>query len=152
MLYRYIRFLHIVASVIWLGGGVLLGVIALRARRSGDARLLGDFAKMLPYAGLRVFMPATVLVLLSGLSLVSMTEAWSFSQLWVWLAVGAVLVAVLMGVLYLSRLGLELERLSERPEWEPAMDEAAGRWLRGYGLVLVVLVFALWDMVFMPGL
>jgi uncharacterized membrane protein len=151
MLYQSLKLLHIAAAMVWLGGGALLGVVALRARRSRDARVLGDFAKTLPYVGLRLLMPAVVLLLLSGLSLVGMSGAWSFAQLWVWLAVAAFVVAFLVGAVCLSRVGLALDRLAGRPDSGPALRAAVGRWLSGYGVVLAVLAFALWDMVFKPG-
>jgi hypothetical protein len=32
-----------------------------------------------------------------------------------------------------------------------AAREALGRWIAGYGVILTILVFALWDMIFKPG-
>lgn len=152
MLYRSILFVHIAAAVIWLGGGTLLWAAALRARGTDDARVLGDFAKTLPYVGLRVLMPSVVLLLLSGLSLVFLNPSWSFAEPWIWLALTAFALAFLIGVVYLSRVGSALERMADRSEPFESMAETISRWLRGYALVLLLLVFSLWDMVFKPGL
>lgn len=57
------------------------------------------------------------------------------------------------GAVYLSRAAIQLERLVRATD--PSLAEASamlGRWLVGYAIVLIVLVFALWDMVFKPGL
>ncbi len=60
----------------------------------------GEFARTLSYVGLRVFTPAVLVVLVTGVWLVLVEQSGDFTQLW----------------------------------------------------VLFVLVFALWDMVFKPGL
>jgi hypothetical protein len=55
---------------------------------------------------------------------------------------------------YLSRIGTRLQKIG-RQRWPTAAhDEPTllDRWLLGYGMVLVVLLVAVWDMVFKPGL
>jgi uncharacterized membrane protein len=127
-------------------------VIAARVRRTGDATLLAEFARTLSYVGLRVFTPAVVVVLVTGVWLVFAEESGSFTQLWVVLALAAFVVAFLIGAVFLSRSAIRLERvmLAPTPDIAVARD-ALGRWMLGYGVVLAVLVFALWDMVFKPG-
>jgi uncharacterized membrane protein len=149
----WLHLLHVLPAVIWVGGGVTLSVIAIRARRSADPLVLRDFAGLLSYVGMRVFTPAVVIVLVSGVWLVAQSSEWSFTQLWVLLALGALVVAFLIGAIFLSRSALTLERVATGTQDSlPAADAALRRWLVGYGVVLVVLLFALWDMVFQPGL
>jgi uncharacterized membrane protein len=148
----WLHFVHITSAVIWVGGGVVLSVIGQRVRRSGDATLLAEFARTLSYVGLRVFTPAVVVVLVTGVWLVFAEGSGDFTQLWVVLALAAFLVAFLIGAAYLSRSAIRLERVMSAPAPDiAAAREALGRWLLGYGVVLAVLVFALWDMVFKPG-
>jgi uncharacterized membrane protein len=148
----WIHFAHIAGAVVWVGGGVMLSLVGLRARRSGDAAVVGEFARLLSYAGLRVFTPAVLVVLLSGLWLVLAGSEWNLTQLWILLALGAFAAAFLIGAVYLSRSAIKLERVATATPDLPAARAAIGRWLAGYALVLAILVFALWDMVFKPGL
>jgi uncharacterized membrane protein len=149
----WLHLIHVVAATIWVGGGVTLSVIGARARRSDDPQVIRDFSHLLSYLGLRVFTPAVVVVLLSGIGIVLADSEWSFTQVWVLLALGAFLIAFLIGALYLGRSAIRLERLTADPGMSlPAARELLGRWLVGYGAVLLVLLFALWDMVFKPGL
>jgi uncharacterized membrane protein len=53
----WIHLLHVGAALIWVGGGVMLSVVGIRARRSGDIDVIAEFAGLLSYAGLRVFTP-----------------------------------------------------------------------------------------------
>jgi uncharacterized membrane protein len=149
----WLHLAHVVGAIIWVGGGIMLSAVGARARQSEDPRLIGEFARMLSYVGLRVFTPAVVAVLVSGVWLVLASSEWNFTQLWVLLALGAFVVAFLIGAIYLSRIAIELERLVTRTDLDPqAVRDLLGRWIVGYRVVLVILLFAVWDMVFKPGL
>ena len=106
------------------------------------------------YAGNRVLLPAVVGTLGFGVWLVLENAAWDFGQLWVLLAFGLFAVAFLIGAVYLSRIGTRLQRLAVSDEPTAANDGSTllDRWLVRYGMVLVVLLIAVWDMVFKPGL
>jgi uncharacterized membrane protein len=150
---RWLLVAHIAGAAVWIGGGVMLSVIGLRARRSTDVAAVGEFARLISYAGLRVLMPAVVVVLVSGLWMVLTGSAWSLTQLWIILALIAFAAAFVIGAVFLSRSALRLERVaSESPPDLEVAHAAIGRWLTGYAVVLAILAFVLWDMVFKPGL
>jgi uncharacterized membrane protein len=145
----WIHFAHIGGAVIWVGGGLTLSLIGLRARRSPDLAVMREFAQTLSFLGLRVFTPAVVVVLLSGVWLV-LNHSGDFTQLWIVLALTAFALAFLIGVIYLSRTAIAFDRVSASGDLEGSRA-ALGSWLNGYAVVLLILVFALWDMVFKPG-
>ncbi len=147
----WLLWVHIAGAIVWVGGGVMLSVIGARARQSGNVALIGDFAQTLSYVGLRLLTPAVLVVLVSGVGLVLISSEWSLTQPWVLLALGAFVVAFLIGAVYLSRSALQLERAVSQNAGLQVAREALGRWLVGYGLVLIVLAFVLWDMIFKPG-
>jgi uncharacterized membrane protein len=146
----WIHFAHVAAALIWVGGGVMLSLVGVRARRSGDLAVIGDFAKLLSFAGLRVFTPAVVTVLVTGLWLVLAGSEWQIGELWVLLALVAFAAAFLIGAVYLSRSALRLQRAVGIADLAGAQS-GIGQWLIGYTLVLAILLFAVWDMVFKPG-
>ena len=147
----WLRFAHIIGAVVWVGGGLMLSVVGLRARRSGDIAIIRDFAQTLAYVGLRLFMPAVLVILVTGVWMV-LSGGGDFLQLWVLLALAGFAVALVIGVGYLSRTVVELERVASQSDASAAAVGALlGRWIAGWGLVLLVLVFTLGDMVFKPG-
>jgi len=149
----WLLFLHILGAIIWIGGGIMLSLIAARTRRSDDPRSIAEFAKTLSYVGLRVLAPAVITVLLTGILMVLVSAGWEFTQLWILLALGIFVIAFLLGAVYLSRVALELQRLTASTDVNlQAAREALGRWIVGYQIVLYLLLFAVWDMVFKPGL
>src|SRR5438552_3521368 len=93
----WVKVLHIAGAATWIGGGVMLSLIALRARQNGNSQAVTDFAHLLSYAGLRVFMPSVVVVLLTGILMVVGGSAWNFGQLWILLALAGFAVAFLIG-------------------------------------------------------
>jgi uncharacterized membrane protein len=146
----WLHFAHVAGAILWVGGGATLSVVGARARQSGNLAVIGEFARMLSYIGLRVFTPAVVVVLVSGVWLVLGSE-WNFTQPWVLLALGAFVLAFLIGAVYLSRSAIQLERAAIQNADLLAARQGLRRWLVGYGVVLIILVFALWDMIFKPG-
>ena len=149
----WLHLAHILGAIIWVGGGVMLSVVGVRARQGGDPSLIREFARMLSSVGLRVLTPAVVAVLVSGVWLVLAGSEWDFGQLWVLFGLGAFVVAFLIGAVYLSRIAIQLERLATRTEMDPmAVRDLLGRWIVGYRVILVILLFAVWDMVFKPSL
>jgi uncharacterized membrane protein len=150
-LQTWLRFAHIVGAIVWVGGGVMLSLVGLRARRSGNMVIIGEFARMLSYVGLGVLAPAVVVVLVSGVWLV-LAESREFTELWVLLALAAFAAAFVLGAVFLSRNAIALERVATGSDIDPhAANGVLGRWIGGYVGVLAILVFAVWDMIFKPG-
>ena len=148
----WLLFVHVLSAMVWLGGGLTLMLAGFRARSSARPEAVNEFARTVPYVGLRVLMPSVVLLLVTGVWQVLASSAWSFSQLWVRLALGLFILAFLVGAVYLSRVGIGLARATadNRPASEGAV--LLNRWLVGYVVVLALLVVAVWDMIFKPGL
>ncbi len=149
-LYEWLKLAHIVAAMVWVGGGLMLVFVARRARASGDPDAIADFARSLSYLGPRVLAPAVIAVLVFGVSMVLVNAAWNFTQAWVLVAIGLFAVAFLIGAIYLSRVALQLARAGEGES--AARRALLDRWLAGYAVVLAILLVAVWDMVFKPGL
>jgi putative copper export protein len=148
-LYEWLLLGHVLSAMVWVGGGLMLVLVARRARASSDPRAVIDFGENLSYIGPRVLAPSVVGVLVFGVWMVLDSAAWDFGQAWILVAIGLFAVAVLIGAVYLSRVALQMVGSSR----EDARVSRAllDRWLLGYAVVLVVLVLIVADMVFKPG-
>ncbi len=146
----WLHLLHILSAIVWVGGGFILSVVGARVRSSDDPQAIRDFAQTLSYVGIRVLMPAVIGTLVFGIWMVLENASWNFHQFWVLFAIGLFVVAFLIGAVYLGRLGAQLLRAG--PDDAANAKLLLGRWLIGYRIVLLVLLIAVWDMVFKPGL
>ncbi len=146
----WLHLLHILSAIVWVGGGFILSVVGSRARSSSDPRAIRDFAETLSYVGIRVMMPAVIGTLVFGVWMVLENASWNFRQFWVLFGIGLLVLAFLIGAVWLGRVGTQL--LSVGPDDVTNAKLLLGRWLIGYRVVLLVLLIAVWDMVFKPGL
>jgi uncharacterized membrane protein len=149
----WLLFGHILSAIVWLGGGLMLSVLASRARGSGNPGAVAEFARTLAFVGPRVLGPATFGTVGFGAGLVAASQAWDFSQAWVGIGMALFGVAFLIGAAYLSRVGIKLQRAADEGAAGASDTKALlGRWILGYRLILLTLLIAVWDMVFKPGL
>jgi Predicted integral membrane protein (DUF2269) len=147
----WLHFAHIGGAIVWVGGGLMLSIVGLRARASADLGFMRGFALLLSYVGLRLFAPTVLIVLGSGVWLVLM-QSGDFTRLWIALGLIAIAAAFLVGVLYQGRQAIALERIARAEGADiESVKAALGHWIAGYYIVLAILVFAVWDMIFKPG-
>ncbi len=148
----WLLFGHILSAVVWVGGGLMLSVLGSRSRRSADPDAVAEFAATLAYAGPHVLGPATIGTVVFGVWLVVESEAWDFSLPWVRIGTALFVTAFLIGAVYLSRMGIKLQRVASESAAGATEGKALlGRWVLGYRLIMVILLLAIWDMVFKPG-
>ena len=149
----WLHFFHVVAAIVWLGGGFMLVMVGLRVRSSANPQAIAEIARTIPFIGIRVMGPAWIVLLVTGIWMVLGSSAWSFTQLWVLLGLGLFAVAFLVGAIYMSQAGIRLDRAAKEGAQSAAdLPSLLQRWLLGYAVILAVLLVAVGDMVFKPGL
>jgi uncharacterized membrane protein len=150
-LYDWLLFAHVLAAMVWVGGAVLLGVLAIRVVRDGEPGAVGRFVASLRVIGPRVLAPATVAVVGFGVWLVLDSSAWDFGQFWIQLALVLYAAAFMVGAAHQSRTAIAAERAADRGDHDEARRQL-GRWSWGYWAIVALLVVATWDMTAKPGL
>jgi uncharacterized membrane protein len=149
-LYEWLKFLHVLAAMVWLGGLTVFTVLGLNVLRTGERDALARFVASFRVVGPSVLMPAAILVLVLGIWMVLDSAAWDFEQTWIWLALVLLLVAVLVGAVFLSRAAMGAQRAVDAGDDTKAARQLR-RWAWGIRLILLLLVVATWAMVFKPG-
>jgi uncharacterized membrane protein len=150
-LYDWLLFAHIVAAMVWVGGGVVLAALAVATLRGGEAQAVARFVGSLRVIGPGVLAPATIAVLGLGIWLVLDSAAWDFGQTWVQLALALIAVAIGVGAVHQSRAAISAQRAIDRGDHAEARRRLL-HWTWGYAVVVAVLIAIAWDMVFKPGL
>jgi uncharacterized membrane protein len=149
-LYDWLMFVHIVAAMVWVGGLVVLTILATQALRSNQPDTVARFVGSLRVTGPLLFAPAMALVLGLGIWMVVDSDAWSFGQGWVRLALGLFAVAFVVGAVFQSRAAILAQRAVDAGDHATATRHLR-RWSWGMRLILLVLLVITWDMVFKPG-
>ena len=149
-LYTVLLSLHIMAVVIWIGGGATLVTLMVRMRGEREPAVLAGLLRNGAVIGQRVYAPASLVVVAAGFGLVAKGD-WDF-KLWLILGVIFWLAAAVHGAAYMGR---QSEKLSEEITAGAVDAQAVGARLstivtHGY-VELAILLLIIADMVIKPG-
>ena len=124
--YAFFEWVHVSGAVLWVGGGLTLTILALRAERSSDPTEMALIARQAAFVGERVFAPIGLLVLAMGIAMVvNLHLDWGTS----WIVIGLVGYAItfLTGLLFLGPQAKRIGQLIESAGAEAAETQAAIR-------------------------
>jgi uncharacterized membrane protein len=147
-----IKYLHILAAMIWLGTSISLQFTATRLARAAEPERMATFAKDAEYTGTHLIMPSTMLLLLLGIAMVAYSPVYGFTQTWILLAFAGFAATFVTGAFVIGPTSGRIGGLIERDG--PASPEAQALIRRVFAVSridLVVLLLVVADMVFKPG-
>ena len=121
-LYELLLFVHIGASIVWIGAGFLSLLLATTYDRESDEVAIKRFLHDQEWLAMRLFIPASLVVVIFGIALVIESDAWSFDQLWIVLGLIGYAATFVTGLFFIKpaseRIAGEMEaqggRLSPR--------------------------------------
>lgn len=149
-MYDVLKYIHILAAMVWVGGAFTLQIYGIYVARSSEPDAIARFGRDVAVVGGRVFPIASIVLLIAGVLMV--LQRWSFGQAWIMLALTLWIVSLLAGVLYIGPRSGRVGELfaSEGP------TSAAGRALMNQvflvsRLELVSFAVIVFLMVFKPG-
>src|SRR6476646_1336507 len=145
--YTFFKSVHVVAAAIWVGGAFMIQAMAVRIMRSNDARRTADFAQDTEIVGMRVFIPATWVLLLAAIGMMVNLDL-SWGQNWIVLGLIAWAFSFVVGAGFLGPEGGRIAKIveAEGPE-SPAAQARIRRILLVSRLELVILLTVVVNMV-----
>ena len=108
--YTVLLSLHILAAVLWVGGGGTLQVLGRQALASGDRARMQAFSEQAEWIGPRFYAPLSVVLMVAGLFLVDQA-GYEFSELWVGLGMAGWFVSFVIGIAYYPRAGKKRDQI-----------------------------------------
>ncbi len=138
--------LHILAVAVWFGGSVMNGIINMKVMAAQDLHAAAVLARSEVKLGLHVYMPASIITLLTGVGLV-VEGSFDWGAPWISLGFLTVIAAAVLGPVKFMPLSERLATALEGKDVPAA--EAAGKELRMWsmvttGLLLVTIVAMVW--------
>ena len=150
--YTGLKFVHVLAAIIWVGGAITVNISGTRVKRTGDGARMAEFTSNTAWLGMRIYLPASLVVLVFGV-LSALKAHYSFADEWLIIGIVGIVATALTGSLY---LGPETERIgqlvSERGPEDPEFHRRLSRLVAISRIDLVVLFIVVAAMVFKPGL
>src|SRR5436309_10614857 len=98
------KLIHVAVAVFWVGGGVLLTALAIRAERSDDPEQLATIARQATFVGEKLFAPASGIVLAMGIAMV-INEHLGFGTTWIDIGLAGFAISFVTGIGVLSPRG-----------------------------------------------
>jgi uncharacterized membrane protein len=138
--YSLVKFLHVVSAMVWVGGGLMLAMLGLRAMLAGDPAATAQAMRASGEMGGRVMMPASLATFVFGFV---MCWFWlGFSDLWVRIGLAGYAVTFLIGTFVFKPAGERMAAMIAREGVTPAALAEGARTLRvarfDYAVMLVV--------------
>ena len=150
-MYEWLKALHILLAVIWVGGGFFGQVLVSRMRTSDPARMVKTAADM-EWIGTHIFLPASLLLLGAGLWMVFGFEYWELTTPWVLIGLLGFLATVITGAGFLGPQTKKVKAMvDEKGVDDPGVQAAMARLFVISRIDLVVLLLVIVDMTVKPG-
>jgi hypothetical protein len=141
--YELWLFLHLSAVVVWIGGAVLGQVFGVLTQRARDPLESAAYGRNMGWVATRVFLPASIVVILTGMALVGDGNwRWSEPFVVVGLVGGLGIIVVAFGYVTprLGRMGARMAAEGPSPELAAEMNRLV--WIaRGLLLVAFAIIF-----------
>jgi uncharacterized membrane protein len=151
-LHEWLRFVHILGAIIWVGSSIVLNAVVTRANRRADSSAAVRLSRDVDWVGPWLIGPSAAVVIGLGIWLVVLEEEWAFSQAWIVLSLVLVGVSMILGIGYFGPEGKRISRMAdERGAEDPEVRRRMGRLLGFSQVDVLILLVVLWLMVFKPG-
>jgi uncharacterized membrane protein len=110
--YGVFKVIHVLAVILWLGGAAGLTLVAVRAERAKDKQQIISIAKQAEFLGMRIFTPASFVVLAMGIVLIHKSNGlFHYDQFWVLFGLIAWGFSAATGVLFFGPQTAKLNKL-----------------------------------------
>jgi uncharacterized membrane protein len=148
--YALFRVVHVAVAVFWVGGGLLLTILGLKAEAADDPNEVVTLARWAAWVGEKMFAPAGLVVLLMGIAMMINTN-WGWGKFWVVAGLVGYALTFATGVGVLSPQAKRIAELSEsKGSTAPETLAAIRRILLVARFDVAILLLVVADMVTKP--
>lgn len=149
--YELLKFVHILAAAIWIGGVLMMQAFSLRAVRTRDQAQMATVAASIGELSKKIMLPASLTVVVVGFLLI-WDGPWTLGMEWVWMSLILYAVSFVLGIGYFEPEGRRIAALLEGGGGDSSEVQARiTRSLRLSHLDLLLLISILFLMVTKPG-
>jgi uncharacterized membrane protein len=148
--YSAFKAVHVIAAMIWIGGGALLMILGIVAERRRDPVELATVARQAAMVGEKLFAPAGIVVVAMGVAMMVNTN-WGWGKFWVIAGLVGYAITFVTGVGVLSPMTKKIAALTEeKGSNDPETAAAITRVLQIVRIDVAMLLLVVVDMVVKP--
>lgn len=148
--YFWLKSVHVIAAVMWVGGAVMLTLLGIMTIGLRDPVRLSQFARQVAFLGGRYFPPLSLMVVGFGFAMVANGNL-SYSLTWLQIGIVGWAVSFVVGAGYLGPHAKKLAKLMEtQPPESPEVQGLIHRILTVARFDGALLLFVVFDMVAKP--
>jgi uncharacterized membrane protein len=107
--YEVLLFLHVLAAIVWIGGGIAIQFVAVRAEQTRNGPFMQALGESSDWLAKRLFIPSSFATLVLGI-LLTIEGPWTFDTLWIDLGFVGFAASFLTGILFLKPEGERIGR------------------------------------------
>ena len=151
-MYEFLLTIHVLAAVIWVGGGIAMHILGRRVLRRNDPEEIYKFSAEVNLIGMRLYAPTSLILLVAGILLVN-EAGYEFSQLWITLGFLGWIFSFIVGVGYYGPQDKKLQALvaADGPT-APGVVANVRQALMVNSIEILILLLVVIDMTVKPGL
>lgn len=144
------KLVHVCIAVFWVGGGLLLTALGLRAQRTDDPEEMATVARQASWVGEKLFAPSGGIVLAMGITMV-INQHIGFGKPWVTIGLAGWAISFITGIAVLSPRAKKLAELLETAGAAAPQTQAAIREILLIARVdVAILLVVVMDMLMKP--
>ena len=110
--YLAFKAVHVLAAVLWVGGGAFLTFMAMATERADDPGRLVEVARQAEWGAMRIFVPASFVVLAMGIAM-TINGDLDWGQFWLVFGLVAWVISTAIGIGFLTPRIKRLTKLLE---------------------------------------
>lgn len=150
--YETLKYIHILAAIVWVGTGLYFQYQATRLNRIGDAERMAAFTKDIEFTGKSLMLPASILVLVMGIAMVLYAPFLEFEDAWIAIGLLGSIATAVTGSVVIGPTAGKVGRLIEEQGPSTLEVQAATKKIFAVSRIdQVVLLVVIAVMVYKPG-
>jgi uncharacterized membrane protein len=151
--YELFKWLHVMGGITWLGAGIGLSIVAWRLRKAGDHDAIVAIYQREKDLSNFIFMPASLITIVFGLLMVFTEDVLGFSDLWILIGIGGVVLSFVAAVGMAAPAGKRyMDAVGSDGPGSPAAIAALSKVSRLNMVDVLILTVVVWAMVAKPML
>jgi uncharacterized membrane protein len=149
--YQTWKALHILMAIVWVGGALMIQLLAFQILKADDPKRIEKFTKDVEIIGMRTFIPASLILVVLGFVLIHM-GAWEY-KFWIVFALVIWALSFVSGAGFIGPESGRIGRLiEERGGVDAEVQKRIERLLLHSRIEMMLIALLAMDMVLKPGL